>query len=106
PAELLRIGRVIGRVEGAGVWVVEWRYLPTGYQVGVHLGAPRPLVRRIDPEDTGLGQGLRLVAVDEEFPFTEAFWRNRFGFGAGNRLNGVVMELANGGGYTVPTAYA
>lgn len=106
PDQLSRTGRVIGRIEGAGVWVVEWRYLPTGYMLGVHLDAPAPLVRRIDPADTGLGDGLQLVAEDQEFPFQKSNWRHRFGFGAGNRLNGVVMELANGGSYTTPTAYA
>lgn len=109
PGELLRLnGRVIGRMDGSGVWVVEYRYMPTApvdYLLGIHLAAPKPLVKRIDPADTGLGEGLQLVAEDAEMPFGAAFWRNRFGFGAGNRLNGVVMELAAGAGYTIPTAY-
>lgn len=109
PPELSRIGRVLGRMEGSGVWVVEWRYMPTAatpYLLGIHLGAPKPLIRRVDPADTGLGTGLQLVAEDEEYPFTQMYWRNRFGFGVGNRLNGVVMELAAGGTYTIPTVYA
>ena len=87
------------------VWVVEWAYLPTGYMVGVDLNAPKPLMIRIDPADTGLGEGLQLVATDEQYPFTGSFWRDRFGMGCGNRLNGVVMELGVGGTYTVPPAY-
>lgn len=98
-------GRVIGRCNSC--WVVEWRWTPSHYMIGLELdpSTPRPLIERIDPVDTGLGSGLQLVAVDEKYPFTEAFYRNRFGFGVGNRLNGVVMELGTGGSYTIPTAY-
>jgi len=97
------VGVVIGRVNG--VWAIEWRAMPENYMLGIDLDAPQPLMRRIDPEDTGLPLGLNLVGQDEVFPFVDSFWRNRFGFGVGNRLNGVVMELGNGGGYTVPTGY-
>jgi hypothetical protein len=96
-------GRVIGRTNN--VWVVEWRYVPAGYLIGIDLSAPAPLVERVDPADTGLGQGLQLVAEDEIYPFRMAHWRHRFGLGAGNRLNGVVLELGTGGTYTVPTGY-
>lgn len=96
-------GTVIGRTNG--VWIVEWRWVPAGYIIGLHLDAAPPLKRRVDPADTGLGQGLQLVARDMAFPMETSFWRNRFGFGVGNRLNGVVIELANGGSYTVPTGY-
>lgn len=105
PPQLLRVGRVIGRMDGAGVWVVEWRYISDNYMIGVHLDEAPPLIRRIDPADTGLGDGLQLVAEDEEFPFMGSFWRHRFGVGGGNRLNGVVLELASGGSYTIPTAF-
>lgn len=98
-------GNVIGFVSPGG-WVVEWDWIPAGYMLGLHLDAPKPLIERIDPADTGLGTGLQLVAEDEEYPLKGSHYRHRFGFGAGNRLNGVVMELANGGGYTIPTAYA
>lgn len=98
--------RVLGRIEGAGVWAVEWRHIPANYIVGVHLDAPAPLMRRIDPADTGLGDGLQLVATDEQYPFSGSFWRHRFGFGAGNRLNGVVMELGTGGSYSIPSGYS
>ena len=108
PAELMSIGRVLGKMEDSGVWVVEWRYLPTAatpYLVGLHLNAAKPLVKRIDPADTGLGEGLQLVADDSEMPFSAAFWRHRLGFGVGNRLNGVVLEMAAGGTFTIPTDY-
>jgi len=96
-------GTLLGRAYG--VWVIEWRWIPSGWMLGIHLDSPKPLVRRIDPADTGLGDGLQLVAQDNEFPFNTSFWRHRFGFGCGNRLNGVVMEFGTGGSYSIPTAY-
>lgn len=96
-------GRILGRSNGC--WVVEWRWIPSGYMFGMHLDAPKPLLERVDPVDTGLGQGLQLVAIHAAHPFQEAFYRHRFGLGAGNRLNGVVMELGTGGTYTIPTVY-
>ena len=45
------------------------------------------------------------MARDQQFPFEDSVWRVRFGLGVANRLNGVSMEVANGGSYTVPAAY-
>lgn len=98
-------GKIVGRMQDSGVWVVEWRFMPANYMLGIDLDAEQPLYMRIDPADTGLGQGLQLVAEDESFPFKSSFWRHRFGLGCSNRLNGVVMELGTGGTYTVPTGY-
>lgn len=96
-------GEVIGRSNG--VWVVDWAWMPDNYMFGVHLGTPAPLKMRVDEAGTGLPQGLALVSNDTRYPFQAAHWRARFGFGVGNRLNGVVMELGTGGTYTIPTAY-
>lgn len=96
-------GRVVGRTNG--VWVVEWRRVPANYMLATHLDAPKPLIQRIDPADTGLGQGLLLVAESDTHPFSASHYEHRFGIGAGNRLNGVVMELGTGGTYTVPSGY-
>lgn len=96
--------RIIGRHK-AGTWVAVWDFIPANYLVSVHTEADPPLIRRIDPADTGLGDGLQLVSENEEFPFQESIWRHRFGFGVGDRLNGVVMEFGSGGTYTIPTAY-
>ena len=94
-------GICIGRTNG--VWVYEWRYIPANYMLGIHLDAQKPLIQRVDPADTGLGEGLQLIAEDSESPFESSMWRHRFGFGCGNRLNGVAFELGVGGTYTVPT---
>lgn len=96
-------GNVIGRVSGS--WVSVWNWIPANYMLGIYMDAPKPLVQRIDPAETGLGSGLQLIQQYDEFPFQGSFWRHRFGLGAGNRLNGVVMELGTGGTYTVPTGY-
>ena len=98
-------GRVIGRHEGAGVWVVEWQAIPANYVVGIHMDAPKPIMMRVHPGFTGLGTGLRLVKTSDTYPFTEARYENHFGFGVGNRLNGVVMELGTDGTYGVPSGY-
>lgn len=97
-------GNIIGRV--SGTWVSEWRWMPANYQLGLHLEAPPPLKMRVDPAGTGLGRGLQLVAKQMDTPIESAHWRHRFGFGVGNRLNGVVMELGTGGTYSIPAAYA
>lgn len=98
-------GKLLGRIEGL-CWVIEWRHMPAAYALGIHLSAEAPLIRRIDPADTGLGDGLQLVTEDEEFPFKDSFWRHRFGLGVGNRLNGVVMEFGTGGTYSIPSGYS
>jgi hypothetical protein len=96
-------GRIIGRVSGC--WVSEWRWIPDNYMAAIHMEAPAPIIRRVDPPDTGLPKGLTLKAENEEWPLKSSQWTHRFGFGVGNRLNGVVLELATGGSYTIPTIY-
>lgn len=96
-------GVVVGRVNGC--WIVKWDWIPTNYMFATYVGRPAPLIKRVDPADTGIPSGLHLVSEDEEFPFRGAFWRNRMGFGAGDRINGVVMFLTSGSTYTIPTTY-
>ena len=97
-------GRIIGRTNGS--WVSVWRHIPATYMLSIHLEVEAPLWERHDPAETGLPQGLTLVAQDEgTYDMLSWDWRARFGFGVGNRLNGAVMEVANGGGYTVPTNF-
>jgi hypothetical protein len=97
-------GRVVGRVDGA--WIIEWDWIPTGYLMGIHFGAPRPVLQRVDPAETGLSTGLQLVSSDEKYPFEGSQWSDRFGLGVGNRLNGVVMQLKASGSYDIPAAFA
>ena len=97
-------GRLIGRTNGC--WVFEWRWIPSAYIVAVDIDAPKPLKMRTDPANTGLPRGLALVAREEKYPLESAHYRHRFGVGAGNRLNGVVMELGTGGSYSIPSGYS
>lgn len=94
-------GRVIGRTDGC--WVIEWNWMPANYMLGIYLETEAPLKMRIDPTAVGLGTGLQMVAEDEIYPVTQSHWSHRTGFGCGNRLNGVAMELGTGGTYTDPT---
>jgi hypothetical protein len=96
-------GRIIGRA--SGVWVVEWRWIPADYMVALHLDAPKPLLKRVDPPETGLGTGLQLVAKDEDYPLESSTYRNRFGFGCGNRLSGLVYQFVASTSYSIPSGY-
>lgn len=96
-------GKVIGTCNDC--WVVEWRWTPSGYLPFFDLAQPAPLIERVDPADTGLERGLVLVARNQEFPLESSTYRDRVGFGAGNRLSGGVMQLTANPAYAVPTGY-
>jgi hypothetical protein len=94
-------GRVIGHTNGT--WVIEWDWVPANYMFSEHLGAPKPLLKRVDPADTGLPRGLSLVAEDEVNPIQNSEWNNRYGVGVANRLNGHIMQFKASGSYDIPT---
>jgi len=95
-------GRIIGRSNG--VWIVEWDFIPATYMYGQDIDQPAPLFMRTDPASTGLPGGLALISEGKgKGPLEGSVWSRRTGFGVGNRLNGVCMELAAGGSYTKPT---
>lgn len=96
-------GTIIGKMDG-GSWISNWEWIPSGYLLSVHLGAPAPLKKRVDPEDSLVG--LRLVAKQAEYPLQESFYRDRFGFGVANRLGAVAYQLVASTTYTTPAAYA
>lgn len=96
-------GRILGRHK-AGCWVAEWRWWPAAYLYGTHLESAPPLMERHDEAVSGLPSGLNLVAEDSAYPLQESFWEWRFGLGASNRLNGVVMEIT-AGAFSIPTGY-
>ena len=97
-------GRIIGRTNSC--WVAEWRWIPANYMVGIHTDAARPLRMRVDQGATGLPRGRNLVSESDMYPLRNSHYRHRFGLAVVNRLNGVIMELGNGGTYTVPTGYS
>lgn len=97
-------GITIGRM--GGFWINVWQHMPVHYMILTDLDAPAPLYVRKDPAETGLGSGLQLVSTDEEYPIKNSFYEHRYGFGASNRLNGVVWLVAAGaGGYTPPALF-
>lgn len=98
--------RVLGRHDDYGCWVVEWRYIPSGYIFSTHLDVSAPLKMRIDPADTGLGSGLQIVNRSFEYPMEHIDWRHRFGVAVSNRLNGVCVQLNNAGAYAPPAQFA
>lgn len=98
-------GRIVGR-HAEGSWIVQWDWIPANYMLGVYMGAPAPLVKRTDPADTGLPTDLALVSTDQSYPMEGSHWRHRFGVGAGNRLNGVAIEITADASYDIPAAYA
>jgi len=109
-AEAIGAPSVPGRVHGYldGAWLSEWDgWIPDKYGIMVLLEVPAPLMRRVDPADTGLGRGLQLVATDVNHPMQRASYENRYGLGCGNRLSAACIYI-NGanGGYSPPSAYA
>lgn len=95
-------GKIIGAI--SDVLVVEWRWIPSGYMVGVAVNQPGPLMRRLDLAESL--RGFRLAAKQNEFPLEESFYRAREGYGARNRLNGVALQLVASTTYTTPSIYA
>ena len=47
-----------------------------------------------------------MVTKNQSFPLDESIYRLRQGFGVGNRLNGVVMQVKASGNYDIPTGYS
>lgn len=98
-------GSLLGRIDD--VWVVEWRWIPANYIMALDTMQPAPLKKRVDLPTNIAGRGaLQLVAEQEELPLMSSFWRHREGYGVGNRLNGVAMELTTDGSYDNPATYA
>ena len=98
-------GLVKGR-HAKGAWGVEWRRMPADYLIALHMSVEAPLIERVDTAASGLARGLQMVARNEAFPLEQSFYRMRRGFGTGNRLNGVVMQMKAPGTYDIPTGFA
>lgn len=97
-------GRTVGRSDS--VWLQEWEFIPPNYLLFIHMEQNAPLMMRHDPASMGKGTGdFMLVSQSQLFPFEQAVWRARYGLGAGNRLNGVVMFINDTSSYTIPTDY-
>lgn len=97
-------GVIAGRVNRT--WVSLWQSIPPNYMFAFDPTLAPPLKRRIDRATGIMGRGqLSLVARQTEFPLQESFWRDRRGYGVGNRLNGVAMELTVDVTYDTPAEF-
>lgn len=95
-------GTVLG-MEDSGVWVVEWPRLPANYIVAVHTGGAPPIGERV-PEPTGL-QGFVEMDPNADMPWYQRNWLRMAGYGAWNRVGGLVYRIGNAS-YAVPTNFA
>lgn len=91
------------------VTVIEEDYMPAGYMFMFvtageqNIGNPVGIRQH---EKASL-RGLRLVkGKTPDYPLIDSFYLHGMGTGVRHRGAGVVMEIANGGTYTIPTAYA
>lgn len=98
--------RIVGVDSEAGVVIVEWPRIPAGYIIGLHMDAAKPVKRRVDPGDTNLTPGLQMWTKTVGEPYETARWRNRQGFGVGNRIGAVVVFLAGNSTYAIPAGYS
>lgn len=106
---VVRGGTAIGRLDathGNGE-VQVWPHFPDGYLFSYDRSKPRPLRRRLHPLQKY--RGFQLVADETTGgerpgrPLLNKFWRNVYGFGVRNRLNGVATQITASGTYTSPT---
>lgn len=98
--------KVIGAHAESAAYIAEWVRLPPGYMVAIHTGDRAPLKRRVDPADTGLSQNLHIISRNSEAPFESAYYAHRMGYGVGDRLGMVVMQVKASGSYDVPDGMA
>jgi hypothetical protein len=95
--------RMIGRYNGADIWVKSWIFPNYGAAVDVNA-AVKPIARR-DPvgEDSIIGQpGLRMVGTIVTFPLQSEYWGREVGYGVRNRGAAAVAQF-NNATYTDPT---
>ena len=104
------IGRFGGEVPGEiigyhddGVWIAEWKSLPSSYIISTMTGGPRPLAMREEPESELQGF-IQVPDPRIDHPFYEQQYVRFAGFGAWNRVGATVTRIGNGT-YAVPTGY-
>jgi hypothetical protein len=89
--------------------IVEEDYIPAGFMFAFATGGEMAIGNPVgirQHENASL-QGLRLVkGRDNDYPLIDSYYLHGMGTGIRHRGAGVVMEIGNGGTYTVPAAYA
>lgn len=97
-------GEFIGIDPVSGVYVYVWDQVPANYITMRDYNKPAPLKKRVHAVPSLVG--FRLEAEAEHHPLYRRTWMDRFGYAAGNRLNGTIMFLDAGSVYVVPATYA
>lgn len=90
--------------------VIEEDYIPAGYMVMIvtageqNIGNPVGIRQHANASL----QGLQLAKGKQsnEYPLIDSYYIHGMGTGIRHRGAGVVMEIGNGGTYTIPSAYA
>lgn len=89
--------------------IVQEEYVPAGYMVCFATGGQDNLGNPIgirEHEQASL-QGLKLVKGPQpNYPLIDSYYIHGLGCGVRHRGAGAVMEIGNGGTYTIPAAYA
>jgi hypothetical protein len=92
--------RLLGRISGQ--WIAEWPAIPSTYMISIATGGPAPLAMRQDPEAEL--QGFVQADTREDYPYREAQYFRRCGFGPWNRVGAVVSRIGNAS-YAIPTSF-
>ena len=95
-------GEIIG-YHDSGVWIAEWKSLPSNYYIATMTDGPRPLAMREEPEESLRGF-IKVPDPRIDHPFYEQQYVRFAGFGEWNRVGAVVGRVSNGT-YAVPTGY-
>jgi hypothetical protein len=97
-------GDFVGVDGDSGVYVFSWDAIPATYIGARAMATPAPLRRRVHAPDSL--RGFKLEAEEDHDPLFKRTYRDRFGYGAGNRLGMAIMQLVATGDYVIPAAYA
>jgi hypothetical protein len=93
----------------ADALIIQDDYIPAGYMVAFATGGRANLTNPVgfrEHENSAI-RGLQLVRGPvPDYPLIDSYYQRVFGTGIRQRGAGAVMEIANGGSYTTPTAYA
>lgn len=104
PGQTLDISRLdnraIGIFAGAEVWVKSWAI--ASYPFVWDAGSPNKPFAFRQRAATAL-QGLRIAAINPDYPLYAQFMEAEFGVGVWTRTNGVVYYTGSGSAYTDPT---
>jgi hypothetical protein len=95
-------GDFLGVDGDSGVYVYVYDRVPATYILMGAVDEAKPLKRRV-PRFITL-QGFTVRAEEAHFPFYKKTWIERFGYGVGNRLGWVAIELTADPTYDDPTS--